>query len=394
MMPQVNGFCAALAAILFLVPRFSAAAEELPSAVKELIRRTASFVGSRAPAKVTLSNISSLADAELAGIRREFETSFPEAADGMPAEIRLTVSENQSQYLLTEEIRKGEESRVWITGWNRPSASAASGFGLTMEKSLIWEQEEPILDLAISENSMLVLSASRLALYQRQGDAWQEKQSVAFAPANPWPRDLRGRLRMTGGRVQVFLPGMECRGAIGGNLSLDCHPSQEPWVLESGRRGILLANFALERNYFDGHVVLQDGSRRTVPPFYAAAAGEDSGGTFWLLSLLDGQTGVFTGSFETVGTVPSWGSDLVGINAPCAGGSQVLATRPGDGNEPDAIQAFSIVNRAPNPVSAPLAFGGAVTALWPATASAALAVTSDPASGKYAAYLVTLACRH
>jgi hypothetical protein len=165
-------------------------------------------------------------------------------------------------------------------------------------------------------------------------------------------------------------------------------------VLESGSRGILLANFAPERNYFDGHVVSQDGSRRTVPPFYAAAAGEDSSGTFWFLSLLDGQTGMFNAGFEPVGAVPAWGSDIVGISAPCAGGSQVLATRPGDANEPDAIQAFSIVNRAANSLTAPLAFGGPVTALWPATAAAALAVASDPATGKYAAYLVTLACRH
>jgi hypothetical protein len=394
MMPPVNGFCAALAAILFLVPRFSSAAEELPGAVRELTRRTAALLGPRAPAKVSYRNISSLADAELAGIRREFEASFPEAGDGTPAEIRLTVSENQSQFLLTEEIRRGEESRVWITGWNRPAASAASGFGLTMEKRLVWEQEEPILDLALPSNYMLVLSPSELTLYERQGDRWQHKQNVPFAPVNPWPRDLRGRLRMTGDRVQVFLPGMECRGTAAGNLSVECHASQEAWVLESGSRAILLANYAPERNYFDGHVLFGDGSRRAVPPFYAAASGEDTGTTFWLLSLLEGQTGIFTAAFEPVGTVPSWGSDIVGINAPCAGGSQVLATRPGDGNEPDAIQAFSIVNRAANPVAAPLAFGGPVTALWPATATAALAVTRDPATGKYAAYLVTLACRH
>src|SRR6516165_1246958 len=212
MMPQVNGFCAALAAILFLVPRFSPAAEDVAGAVKDLIRRTEAFLGPRVSVKVSYSNISSLADAELAGIRREFEASFPEAPEGTPAEIRITVSENQSQYLLTEEIRKGEESRVWISGWNRPPASAAPGFGLTMEKRLVWEQEEPIVDLALSENSMLVLSPSRLTLYERQGNRWQEKQNVPLAPANPWPRDLRGRLRVTGDRVQVFLPGMECRG--------------------------------------------------------------------------------------------------------------------------------------------------------------------------------------
>jgi hypothetical protein len=394
MMPPVNGFCAALAAILFLFPRCSPAAEELPSAVRELARRTAVFLGPRAPAKISYSNISSLTDAAVAGVRHEFEASFPETGDGTPSEIRLTLSENQTQYLLIEEIRRGEESRVWITGWNRPPAAAASGFGFTMEKTLVWEQEEPILDVALPGNSMLVLAPSRVTLYEKKGDSWQARQSVPVSPAKPWPRDMRGRLRVTGGRVQVFLPGMECDDTSGDRLSIECHASQEPWVLDSGSRGILLGNFAPARNYFDGHVVSQDGSRRTVPPFYAAAAGEDSGGTFWLLSLLDGQAGLFNAGFEPVGTVPSWGSDIVGISAPCAGGSQVLATHPGDGDEPDAIQAFSIVNRTANPLAPPLAFAGSVTALWPETAATALAVTSDPATGKYAAYLVSLACGH
>jgi hypothetical protein len=394
MMPPVNGFYAALAAILFLFPGFSSAAEELPNAVRELARRTAAFLGARPSAKISYSNVSSLADAELAGVRREFEASFSEAGEGTPAEIRLTLSENQSQYLLIEEIRKGEDSRVWITGWNRPAAVAASGFGLTMDKKLVWEQEEPILDLTLWENFMLLLAPSRLTLYERQGDAWQARQTVPLTPPRPWPRDMRGRLRRTGDRIQAFLPGMECHGTAGGTLSAECRASGEPWVLESGSRAILLAEFAPERNYFDGRVVLQDGSRRTGAPFYAAASGEDVGGTLWLLSLLDGQTGILTANFEPVGSVPSWGSDIVGISAPCAGGSQVLATRPGDGAEPDAIQAFTIVNRAPNPVAAPLAFAGPVTALWPATAATALAVASDPATGKYAAYLVTLDCGH
>jgi len=239
-----------------------------------------------------------------------------------------------------------------------------------------------------------VLAPSGLTLYERQGDAWRSRQTVPLAPPRPWPRDMRGRLRRTGDRVQAFLPGMECHGTAGGKLSVECRASGEPWVLESGSRAILLADFAPERNYFDGRVVLQDGSRRTAAPFYAAAAGEDAGGTFWFLSLLDGQTGIFNASLEPVGTVSMWGSDMVGINAPCAGNSQVLATGRGDGNEPDAIKVFTIVNRTANPLAAPLTFGGPVTALWPATASTALAVASDPATGKYAAYLVTLACGH
>ena len=48
MMPAVNGWHAVLAALLFLTPRVSPAAEDLPGAAKELARKTVAFAGGRA----------------------------------------------------------------------------------------------------------------------------------------------------------------------------------------------------------------------------------------------------------------------------------------------------------------------------------------------------------
>ncbi len=383
----MNGWHAVLAALLFLTPRVSPAADDLPGAAKELARKTLGFAGGRVAVGATFRNISSLPDSDLAQVRREFEAALtvgPTAA----IDVRITLSENASQYLLVEEARKGEDTQVWFAGWPRSRVEPVSGLGVTIDKKLVWEQDEPILDVAVLDSFVVVLSPSKIALYAER----QLKQVVPIAPGKAWPRDLRGRLRLNGGRLQVLLPAMECSGMVQPQLSIDCRPSEEPWVLESGSRAILLATYSRDRNYFDGHVILQNGSRKSVAPFYSAAAVEDPAGTIWLLATLDGRTQIFDAAFEAVAAIPSWGSDVVGTSGRCAGGSAILATLAGDATEPDGVQAFSIVNRMAVALGAPASFNGPVTALWPSTPSSALAVVHDLATGKYAAYVLSLVC--
>jgi hypothetical protein len=387
MMPAVNGWHAVLAALLFVTPRVSPAAEDLPAAARELARKTLGFAGGRVAVGANYRNISSLPDSDLAQVRREFEASV---AMGSPAaiDVRITLSESPSEYLLVEEARRGGENQVWIAGWPRSNGDSVAGPGVTIDKKLVWEQDEAILDVAILDSSIVVLSPSRIALYRQR----QLQQSKPIMPGRAWPRDLRGRLRFNGGRLQALLPGMECSGAVEPQVSIDCRSSEEPWVLESGSRAILLASYSRDRNYFDGHLILQNGSRKSVAPFYSAAAVDDPGGPFWLLAAVDGRTQIFDAAFEAVAAIPSWGSDIVGTSARCAGGSPIFATLAGDATEPDGIQAFSIINRTPVALGAPARFNGPVTALWPSTASSALAVERDLATGKYAAYVLTLVC--
>lgn len=239
---------------------------------------------------------------------------------------------------------------------------------------------------------MLVLSLSHVTLYERSNGAWESRQSLALATTKPWPRDPRGHLRLMPSGFQAFLPGVTCGGAVEPSLTLTCQPGAEPWVLESGSRAMLLANFAVTRNYFDGHVITQTGMAKQVAPFYSAAAVEEQGQPLWLAAMRDGRIQLFTGTFDPAGSLAGWGGDIAGTSAHCGGGAQVLASRPGDGSEPDSIQAFAIVERAAVPLAGPVAMIGRVTALWPSGPAAVLAVGHDPASGKYAAYLLTVAC--
>ena len=371
MIAAVKRWHAVLCALLFFIPSGAHAAEDLNGAAHDLARQTAVFAGPGQPVSVEYRNVSSLGPAELGQARGAFEAALKEAglrvSDVAPvAELRLTLSENQSQYLLVEEARKGDERQVWMAAWKRAEPAAAALPGMALDRKLVWEQEEQILDVAFPAAGMLVLSPSKVTLYTRvRTAAWAPQRAVPLAPGKPWPRDLRGRLRVTGASFQAFLPGMACGGAVEPSLSMECRAGDEPWVLESGSHASLLANFAAARNHFDGRVATEAGLRRTVAPFYSAASAAEQNRSLWLVAMLDGRTQIFDAWLETVGAIASWGSDIAGTEASCGGGSQVLATRPGDAGEPDAIQAFAIVNRAVRPLTAPVEFAGPVTALWP-----------------------------
>jgi hypothetical protein len=397
MIAAVKRWHAVLCALLFFIPPGARAAEDLNGAARELARQTAVFAGPGQPVSIEYGNASSLGSAELGQARGAFEAALKEAGvrvgDVAPvAEIRVTLSENQSQYLLVEEARKGDERQVWMAAWKRAEPAAAALPGMALDRKLVWEQEEQILDIAFPAAGMLVLSPSKVTLYTRETGSWAPRRAVPLAPGKPWPRDLRGRLRLTGAGFQAFLPGMACGGAAEPSLSMECRAGDDPWVLDSGGSATLLANFAAARNHFDGRVATEAGLRKTLAPFYSAASVEEQGRRLWLLAMLDGRTQIFDAGLDPVGAVASWGSDIAGTEASCGGGSQVLATRPGDAGEPDAIQAFAIVNRAAAPITAPVEFAGPVTALWPSSATSALAVERDPLTGRYAAYVITVVC--
>jgi hypothetical protein len=385
----VKGWHAACLSLPFWLQHPARAAEDLNSAARELARKTA-VVAKAEPVTTAWRNLSSLGSPVLAQARGAFEAALREAGGHTSdqtagVEAQITLSESQAEYLLVEEIHKGDERQVWIASWKRGANGSAAAPVAVLEKRLVWEQDEQILDVAVAGDLIWVLSPSRLAAYRAGTQAY----TARIAATKPWPRDLRGRLRVNGANIQADLPGTLCSGTANAVLALACRPSDEMWTIESGTRALLLAWFAATRDYFDGRVVTQAGVRRTVGPFYTAASVEDDGGRpMWLLAQVDGRTGMFDASLDAVGSIPTWGSDIAGTDARCGGRTVVLATRPG--GERDAVEAFAIVNRAAAPIGAAVELPGPVTALW--SGASVGAIVHNPATGKYQAYVLTIGC--
>lgn len=367
----VKGWHAALLALPLWIAPPAGAAEDLQSAARELGRKTA-FAAGRETVAVTWRNVSSLGSAAVTQARGAFEAALREGGARLgegAAEAQLTISENPSAFLVVEEFRKADDRQVWMASWKRgPVPSAASA---VIEKRLLWEQEEAILDAVVIEGGLLVLTPTAL-IRTATG------QSVPIQSSRLWPRDLRGRLRVNGAAVQIYLPGVGCAGSLD-PLSIACKASDEPWTIESGK-ALLLANFASNRNWFDGRVVTQTGLRKTIAPFYAAAAANG----YWILTGVDGRAAIFDSSLESIGVAGSWGSDVAASDARCGGAPVVLASRAGDG--PDAVQAYTVVNRTVAPVGAAAEFPGPVTALW----APGVAVVRN--GTKRQAYGITVTC--
>lgn len=393
MFAAVKGWKTLLAA-LFLIS-CAAAADDPNAAATDLARRTAAFVGRGEPVAVSYKNVASLAPGEWSGVRAAFEAGLHDAgcrvAEAVPAEVRLTVSETPSEYLLVAEAHRGDERQVWIASWSRAAhATVKAGASLSLKPT--WRQAEQILDVAFPPGGMLVLSPSKVTFYSHSGDSWSQRDSAPIVNSKPWPRDLRGRLRTTGSTFQVFLPGIACNGNADPSLTLDCKASEAPWVLESGSRNLLLATFTPSRNYFDGRVVTQTGARKTVAPFYTVASVESQGRILWIMAQTDGRAQIADASLEPLAAIAQWGSDIAGVDAGCGGPAQVIATRAGDQNEPDALQSFTVAERFATPATSAALMPGPVTALWPSGGSAALAVARDLVSGDYIAYVASVSC--
>jgi len=398
MIAAVKRWPAGIPALLFLVSVAAAADRDASGAARELARKTAAFAGKGETVAVEFRNLSSGRPAALAELRAAFVAALREAGaragEAGAVEARLTLSEDQSQCLLVEEARKGDERQVWIASWKRAPAAGSPAAAITLDKRRVWQQNEQVLDAALTETAMLVLDPSKVTVYARAaGPAgqWEPRASAPLAPPKPWPRDMRGHLRITGANFQAFLPGMACTGTMEAVGSMECRAGDEPWLLESGG-AILLANFAAGRNYFDGRVVTEAGLRKTVAPFYSAAAIEDQDRAFWLLAALDGRTQMVDASLDAAGAIPGWGSDIARVDARCGAVSLVMATKPAGGGEADAVQVFAVSGGGAAALGEAVAFAGPVTALWPAGPGSALAVERDLTTGKYAAYLLTVAC--
>ncbi|HEV2689882.1 MAG TPA: hypothetical protein VGV35_15085, partial [Bryobacteraceae bacterium] len=118
--------------------------------------------------------------------------------------------------------------------------------------------------------------------------------------------------------------------------------------------------------------------------FYSVAAG--------LVSTVGGRIEDRNG--ELVSGTDGWGSDVAASENPCGPSDPaVLASKSGDGQERDEVQAYELVNGLARPASEPLSLAGPVTALWPTeTPRQTTLVIRNSKTGNYEASRLGLAC--
>jgi hypothetical protein len=259
-----------------------------------------------------------------------------------------------------------------------------------IEKKLLLEDDERILDLAPLKGALLVLERGAISVYESVGSWWQRKLSARLPVTRPLPRDLRGRLLVEGEVYQAYLPGLACNGNAANGLSITCRVGGL-WPLAPNGYGVMEA----ARNFFGERLILGDGVSRRMPAFLSAASFSDRGRSLWVFAGMDGRAHLysFDAAFVPGGEWEGWGSDLAVVESACGAGTLLITTGTGDETVPDFVQPYEWTGGAPQAAGDPLSFSGPITALWPASErGAALAVSRDLRSGRYAAFRLTILC--
>lgn len=386
-------------------------------AEQQLARKIMAVTGPGAVA-LTIENRSSLgrrdSDAVQNGLRLVLEQLGlrfvkPEQA---AATVAVVLSENPTSYVWVAQIRQSEnESSAVMVSVPRSGGMAVAhdSMPITLHKTLLWSQDDPILDVVVLEESaaptrIAVLDGKAVSIYRMQNSKWQLEQALAIAHSIPWPRDLRGRLIPAKDHLlDAYLPGIVCHVPAGAAITLNCREAADPWPLvseglsgnsPSGNSATIApagAFFAPTRNFFTGVLTPALGKLATVVKFYSAAPLPRGKYTLWLFSAVDGQVHLIDGVRDQSSSF-DWGSDITTLKTSCGAGWQVLAATGGD-RSADSVRAYEFPDRDPVSVSAAMDLTGAATAMWTeAKGDTAIVIVKDEETGSYEAFRLALAC--
>ncbi|MBZ5521522.1 MAG: hypothetical protein LAP21_04615 [Acidobacteriia bacterium] len=384
----------------FLLSSFALRAQQEPplwqSTANDFVREILSRSGSPSAVLVSFENLAGSPAADLDTLKRTILDDFQKAGVRLVkpelalAEVQITFSEDWQNHVWVATIRQGPGTQVVIRRFPKlQKASASRAPILTIRKSLVWQQETPILDFAVDGQNLFVLEPEELSVYVNDAGKWRLKQTLAVSHEHAWPRDLRGRLHLSGSQITAYFPGTLCTGT-NSPPAMQCRASDDPWLIDQNQ---LAAFYSPARNFFTG-VLAGSNSGESVPAFFSAATLPAPDSHQWVFAGTDGRARIYVNNLAApVTVVNDWGSNLVAVQSGCGSGRQVLVSSPTDMTRNDALQAFEIQNREALPASSATDLHGPLMALWQGeTEQVVHGVVLSLTTGRYEAWSFAVGC--
>lgn len=169
-------------------------------------------------------NRSTISDTRLLQLRSAFLAELNSAQiapeqGSQSCELRVSIESTPTHFVFAAEISAAGAARVLISQVLRSEVASASspGFALHLQKALLWQQSERILDaLQIpggdGQNNLLVLSREALFLF-RGGPEWKLQQTWPVSNSATDRRAPRGELAPEPNRpevVRIVFSGKTC----------------------------------------------------------------------------------------------------------------------------------------------------------------------------------------
>lgn len=374
-------------------------------AARELARKIAAQVDHKKTVSLELVDVTSeFRPADLIETRiviaSELKAHDVSVSDVATSEVRIrvTLSSNNLERLWIAEYDNDGAHVVVISPFEQSSLDLKPWLARAhLDRELVFSGNAPILDFVCTEVSVAKNCGPVMVLYSDAVVLMAADQNfprVNIAHENPWPRDLRGRLKVSRSDFQARIEGVECTGNIGRIPSSKCAPVNGPWIF-SGPEEVTFGSLAPSRNWFQGPAAVgSNGSRANRGPFFLLAGLELNGDAGWIVSGTNGETSLFAGKTGNVlATIPTWGSELATVKSDCSNGWQILATSKRDHTESDSITVYEWTGTEFRALSDPLDISGTVMAMWSAEDGApARAVVRNLKTGNYEAYLLKVGC--
>src|ERR1022692_48106 len=170
--------------ILCLIVVAAAYGQSLDETARALSKKVAARLGPGEAVHIAARNLTSLPASDLSKAQAAFSRGLRKVGKNV-AEVTLTISENVRGYLLVAEVRHEGGRSVDMAPFE--AARSLPAELPVIQKSLVWEQDEPILDLAIRGDQMLVLGTASLTRYTRADGVWQRGESRPSAIPQSMP---------------------------------------------------------------------------------------------------------------------------------------------------------------------------------------------------------------
>src|SRR5690348_2784364 len=387
-----------------------AAEGPLASAARDLARKLAASLGADLRGKLTVdpnrANLSLASSFDFQQGCAAFDAELASAGMTLPqasmqqatATVHITLSSSFQGFLWVADVTQVAAHKLFFSSFVPLAASSAplAAPQLTLQKTFLLSSPDPILDAELlptpsgAPQDLLVLLPESIALFVQTNGAWKMQSEVPVQHELPFPRDLRGRLQQWPDSLQALLPGLACDIVVQPNLSASCKPGDVPWVVSAGfnKYTTMLPQVSPQTGLFT-FAQRPEYQFESLTIFESGWVTSPSGGIVPLIATLpDGRALLFEGSATPVASFTGWGSDIAALWSHTRQRWPILVTRDGDWTQPDAIQAFDIVEHQAIPVSAPVDFDGPITALWPEGENEALAVSRNLKTGLYEAFLL------
>jgi hypothetical protein len=337
-----------------------------------VVSQIADAIGAPGPVRLLSADDPSGIQAELVRLLAARGYRLTESDDATP--IRWSCGENLRERVCVVEVGAGAQKKVSAVSRPRDAGGAAAGEPVVaIALQPLHAQRGAMLDVARAGDNLLVLASTDVRMIAI-AEAGRTIAAQPITTLRIWPRDLRGRLRVTANAIDVFLPGARCRGTIS-PFVITCADEGDAWPI-----GLQNTGMTPGRNTFatpEGLI------------FYdTASLGGDR-------SVVVGEGGVLTFLDERRQVVARGASaeHVLGLSGSCAAAPFVVVGGRSADRGSDVLRLFRVVNGQLAPMPSTFTLPGILTALWvDADARGGTAIVHDVAAGRYEALHLTLSC--